>query len=327
MPPLRNVADVAVAAEPGTRVAGTARVADAVASCAAAGRPAFSFELFPPRDDTAEAALWETVHDLEALGPAFVSVTYGAGGSSRDRTVRLTHRIRQETTMRPLAHLCAVGHSRAELRRLLGAYAAGGVDDVLALRGDPPGDPLGEWRAHPEGLTHAVELVRLARGVGAFGVGVAAFPTGHPRSADAAADDRVLAAKVAAGASFAITQMFFEPEPYLRMRDRLAALGVDVPVLAGIMPVTRAAQLDRFAALTGSPLPASLAAPVRAAGHDPAAVRRIGVEAATRLCARLVEEGVPGLHFLTLNRSTATREVFDALGLHRPAVSRRSATG
>lgn len=303
------------------------RVPDLVRDRGSTGGTAFSFELFPPRDDAAVAGLWRTVHDLEALGPAFVSVTYGAGGTSRDRTVRLTHRIREETTMAPLAHLTVVGHTTAELRRILGEYAAGGVTNVLAVRGDPPGDPQGEWRQHPGGLAHAVDLVELARSVGDFSVGVAAFPTRHPRSPDQAGDDRVLAAKVRAGAEFAISQMFFRAGEFLRMRDRVRALGVDVPLLAGIMPVTRASQVDRFAALTGSPLPADLADRVRAAAGDPAEVRRVGVAAATELCRDLLDEGVDGLHFLTLNRSTATREVFAALGLRRPAVARATAAG
>lgn len=304
-----------------------ARVPDAVAASLAAGAPSFSFELFPPRDDAAEAALWSTLHELEALAPTFVSVTYGAGGSSRDRTVRLTQRIAEETTLLPLAHLTAVDHSVAELRRILGEYAAGGVGNVLALRGDPPGDPEGEWAAHPEGLTHADELVRLARSVGDFSIGVAAFPTKHPRSVDADADARVLADKVRAGATFAITQMFFDVEDYLRLRDRAVSLGVDVPIVAGVMPVTRVAQVDRFAALTGSPLPRSFTARLHAVAGDAAAVRATGVEFATSMCRRLIGEGVPGLHFVTLNRSTATREVFDALGLRRPSVALTPAAG
>lgn len=304
-----------------------ARVPDAVAASLAAGSPSFSFELFPPRDDAAEAVLWRTLHDLEALAPTFVSVTYGAGGSNRDRTVRLTRRIAEETTLLPLAHLTAVDHSVAELRRILGEYAAGGVGNVLALRGDPPGDPEGEWTAHPDGLTHADELVRLACAVGDFSIGVAAFPTKHPRSADVDADARVLAGKVRAGATFAITQMFFDVEDYLRLRDRAVALGVHVPIVAGVMPVTRVAQVERFAALTGAPLPRSFTDRLDAVAGDPTAVRAAGVGFATDMCRRLIEEGVPGLHFITLNRSTATREVFDALGLRRPAVARTPAAG
>jgi len=304
-----------------------ARVPDAVAASLAAGSVSFSFELFPPRDDAAEGVLWRTLHDLEALAPSFVSVTYGAGGSSRDRTVRLTHRIAAETTLLPLAHLTAVGHSVAELRRILGEYAAGGVGNVLALRGDPPGDPQAEWTAHPEGLSHAEDLVRLAGSVGDFSIGVAAFPTKHPRSPDVDADARVLAGKVRAGASYAITQMFFEVDQYLTLRDRVARLGVDVPILAGVMPVTRISQVDRFAALVGEPLPRAFTDRLSAAAGDPAAVRAVGVEFATAMCQRLVAEGVPGLHFITLNRSTATVEVFDALGLRRPAVGRTPACG
>ncbi len=303
------------------------RVPDAIAARLASGSPSFSFELFPPRDDAAAAGLWRTVHELECLAPTFVSVTYGAGGSSRDRTVALTRRIAEQTTLLPLAHLTAVDHSVAQLRRILGEYAAVGVGNVLALRGDPPGDPQGEWRAHPQGLTYAEDLVRLARSVGDFSVGVAAFPTKHPRSADVDVDARVLAGKVRAGATFAVTQMFFDVTAYLRLRDRMTALGVQVPIIAGVMPVTRVSQLQRFAALTGAPLPTAFTDRVHAVADDPGAVRRVGVEFATRLCERLLAEGAPGLHFITLNRSTATREVVAGLELRRPVVSRTSAAG
>ena len=303
------------------------RVPDAVAVRTGQGLPSFSFELFPPRDEAAAAVLWRTVHELEALGPTFVSVTYGAGGSSRDQTIRLTRRIAEQTSLLPLAHLTAVDHSVADLRRILGEYAAAGVGNVLALRGDPPGNPRGDWRAHPDGLTYAADLVRLARSSGDFSVGVAAFPTKHPRSPDVDVDARVLAGKVRAGASFAITQMFFEPTDYLRLRDRMAALGVDIPLIAGVMPVTRIGQLDRFATLTGAPLPTAFTERLHALASDAGAVRQAGVEFATELCQRLLAEGAPGLHFITLNRSTATREVFAALGLRRPMVAQRSAAG
>lgn len=303
------------------------RVPDAVTARTDQGLPSFSFELFPPRDDAAAAVLWRTVHELEALAPTFVSVTYGAGGSSRDQTIRLTRRIAEQTTLLPLAHLTAVDHSVADLRRILGEYAAAGVGNILALRGDPPGNPRGDWRAHPEGLTYAEDLVRLARSTGNFSVGVAAFPTKHPRSPDVDFDARVLAGKVRAGASFAITQMFFDAAAYLRLRDRMAALRVDIPLIAGVMPVTRVGQLERFATLTGAALPAAFTERLYALADDPAAVRQVGVEFATDLCRRLLAEGAPGLHFITLNRSTATRDVFGALGLRRPVVARPPAAG
>ncbi|MDQ3154248.1 MAG: methylenetetrahydrofolate reductase [NAD(P)H] [Actinomycetota bacterium] len=281
--------------------------------------PAFSVEFFPPRDDAGELALWQAVRELEPFDPAFVSVTYGAGGSSRDRTVRITARIAQETTLLPVGHLTAVNHSLAELRHVIGSYADAGVHNVLALRGDPPGgDPLGEWLPHPEGFSHAGELVGLLRELGDFCVGVAAFPEGHPRSPDLDTDAAHLVAKLRAGARFAVTQMFFRVGDYLRLRDRVATVGpdvADVPILAGIMPITSAKGIQRMAELSGAVIPSIVRERVDAVADDIAAVREIGVDVATALAERLLAEGAPGLHFYTLNRSRSTREVLGRLGL------------
>jgi methylenetetrahydrofolate reductase (NADPH) len=278
-------------------------------------KPVFSVEFFPPRDAADEAVLWRSIRELEPFDPAYMSITYGAGGSSRDGTIRSIARVATETTLVPMAHLTAVDHSIAQLRNVIGWYAAVGVRNILVLRGDPPGDPYGEWVAHPQGLNYAEELVALARSLGDFCVGVSAFPYGHPRSPDLDTDTEHLVRKLRAGADFAIAQLFFEPEDFLRLRDRVAAAGSDALLIPGIMPLTTPRTLHKTIELSGTSAPRRLLDRLEPLAGDPAAFRAEGLDVVTETCQRLIAEGVPDLHFYTFNRSKATRELVSRLGL------------
>ena len=267
-----------------------------------------SFEFFPPKSDEEAAVLAATLSDLEQLRPSFVSVTYRGGRESRQRTYDLVTRMKREGHLTPMAHLICVGHSRAEMTEILVNYRDAGVENLMALGGDlPEGEDLARE------LDHASDLVELARSVGEFSIGVAAHPDGHPRSSDLASDRRFLAAKLAA-ADFAVTQFFFELSQWTSLVEEVGALGVTKPILPGIMPVTTLSGMARMATM-GAMVPASLVARLERA-HErggPGAVRAEGVAAARELCEALLEAGAPGLHFYTLNRSTATREIHEAL--------------
>ncbi|HLI54502.1 MAG TPA: methylenetetrahydrofolate reductase [Acidimicrobiales bacterium] len=279
----------------------------------AAGRT-FSFEFFPPRDDAERAVLVDTLMELQPLRPSFVSVTYRGGRSSRRRTCDLVVGMLRTTTLNPMAHLICVAHTRLELAEILVELRRAGVENLMALGGDPPTDP----DAGPGELRYAVELVELARAIGGFSIGVAAHPAGHPRSPDLPTDRDRLAEKLRL-ADFAVTQFFFRAEEYLRLVDDLHARGLDKPVLPGIMPVTSLSSVPRMAAM-GAAVPAEDVARLESAGSagGAEAVRRTGIEMATELCQDLLDQGAPGLHFYTLNRSTATRQIYANLGLDAP---------
>jgi methylenetetrahydrofolate reductase (NADPH) len=279
------------------------------------GTPTFSVEFFPPKSDEAENTLWRTIRSLEPLDPAFVSVTYGAGGSTRDRTVRTTGRIATDTTLCAMAHLTAVDASMDDLRHVIGSYAAAGISNVLAIRGDPPGDKDADWLPHPAGLSYTEELVHMVKRLGEFCVGVAAFPYCHPRSADQDTDTRYFIQKVKAGAEFAVTQMFLDPECFLRMRDRIAAAGCDVPIMPGLMPITSPKTLERAGDFSGADVPGFVQDRLGPLVDDEPAFRDAGIDLCVELSQRLLDEGVVNVHYYSLNRSPAVTEVVQRLGL------------
>ncbi|MEZ5213095.1 methylenetetrahydrofolate reductase [NAD(P)H] [Gordonia sp. PP30] len=283
----------------------------------------FSVEFFPPRTEADEARLWHAVRVFERMDPAFVSLTYGAGGSTRDRTVRIAGDLATSTTLTTVAHLTAVNHSLDELRGLVGAYADKGITNLLALRGDPPGDPLGEWVRHPEGVSYASELVELIGSLGDFHIGVASFPEGHHRAPNLAADTGNLIRKLRSGAEYSVTQIFFDVDDYLRLRDRVVAADPEQgakPIIPGIMPITSLATVRRMVELSGSVLPQRVAERLAAAAgdgpeEDRAAVREVGIDLCTEMAQRLVAEGAPCLHFCSLNFTRATSEVLERIGI------------
>jgi methylenetetrahydrofolate reductase (NADPH) len=278
----------------------------------AASGPAFSFEYFPPKDEEGYAALFETIRRLEQYHPAFVSVTYGAGGSTRGLTLELVRRIQAETGIEAMAHLTCVGATRAGLSETLDQYRAAGIDNVLALRGDPPRGERRLPHSEPE-YCHANELVEFIRGRYDFCVAGACYPEKHPEAPDLSTDLAHLKRKVDAGVDFLITQLFFENRDYFAFVEQARAFGIEVPILAGIMPITGLSQIKRFTAMCGARIPDRLLARLEGTGGDPVRVQAIGVAHAVEQCRELLAAGVPGIHFYTLNRSPATVYVLEAV--------------
>ena len=271
-------------------------------------RPLFSFEFFPPKDDRGVDALFDTVANLKPLGPAFVSVTYGAGGSTREKTVAITRRIKREAGIEAMAHLTCVGHGRDEIGRLLEEYEEAGIENIMALRGDPPrGDT--EFVPHPQGFSHANELIAFIRQRKDFCIGGAGYPEVHPEAPSAEEDLGNLKRKIDAGADFVVTQLFFDERDYFEFVSRARSRGIVTPIVPGVMPVTNTAQIKRFTQMCGATIPGPLLAKLEVVAGDAQAVVEVGIEHATRQCRALLEGGAPGIHFYTLNRSLSTRNI------------------
>ena len=294
------------------------RIDEIIASKA---EPTFSLEFFPPKTEDGERNLRKTLEDLRAFDPDFVSVTYGAGGSTRDKTVELTKWIRQELGIEAMAHLSCVGTTREELLAILDGIRAAGIDNVLALRGDPPRGET-EWKPHPGGLHYSTELAALIAGSYPFSVGAPCFPEVHPEAPDLAHDLRFLKDKLASGATFLITQLFFDNELYFHFVEEARAVGVEVPIIPGIMPITDSKQIKTITGMCGATIPEPLLEALEWRTGDPDAVLQLGVSYATLQCAELLARGAPGIHFYTLNRSPATRAIVSALQLLRPWAGR-----
>lgn len=275
--------------------------------------PLFSFEFFPPKTAKGEDELYQTIEHLQPLAPGFVSVTYGAGGSTRAKTVELVAHIKSVIGLESMAHLTCVGATREEIASVLEQLREVGVENVLALRGDPPRDQP-QFVAPAGGFAHASELVRFIRDRGdGFCIAAAGYPEGHPECRDRQRDIEYLKEKVDSGVDFLITQLFFDNRDYVGFLQRAAAQGIEVPILPGIMPITDYSQIERLAALCGAQIPQALRARLEPVRDDPGAVRAIGIEYATAQCRELLTLGAPGIHFYTLNRSTATRAIVEQL--------------
>jgi methylenetetrahydrofolate reductase (NADPH) len=286
-----------------------------------AGEPVFSFEFFPPKSDAGERVLGLALESLRQLAPAFVSVTYGAGGTSRGRTLELTKWIKQELGVEAMAHLSCVGSTREELTDVIADMRQAGIENILALRGDPPRGES-DWKPHPGGLQYSTELAALIHSDHDMCIGGACFPEVHPEAPDLTHDLRFLKDKIDNGVSFLITQLFFDNDLYFRFVDEARAAGIDVPIIPGVMPITDLRQIKTITGMCGATIPPSLLEALEWRSHDPDAVLQLGVSYATLQCAELLARGAPGVHFYTLNRSHATRAILSALRLHRPWVAR-----
>lgn len=284
---------------------------------ASAERPVFSFEFFPPKTDEGERSLREALAALKELEPDFASVTYGAGGSGNDRTLNVTKWLKAELGIEAMAHLTCVGQSVADVRARLDELQAAGIENVLALRGDPPKDEMSP-EPTADGLPHAADLAMLIKREYSLGVGAACFPEVHPQALDPLSDLQHLKAKVDSGARFLITQLFFDNECYFRFVDAARFAGIDVPIIPGVMPITNAKQIQTITTLSGAALPPALLRELERRADNPESVAELGVAYATLQCAQLLAGGAPGIHFYTLNRSPATRAILSALKLQQP---------
>jgi methylenetetrahydrofolate reductase (NADPH) len=283
----------------------------------AAGRPVFSFEFFPPKTEVGERNLYAALSELRTLDPSFVSVTYGAGGSTREKTIEIVKRIREEYDLEAMAHFTCVGATVPQLRGTLDEMQVAGIDNVLALRGDPPAGQE-QWSKTEGGLEYSRELVEMIGNGYPFAIGAACFPETHIHAESPQADLDYLAEKVAAGVDFLITQLFFDNALYFDFVSRARAIGIEVPIIPGIMPITHAGQVERMASMCGASIPDGLRRELHARGENPEAMLDFGVAYATLQCAELLAGGAPGIHFYTLNRSPATRAILSALKLSRP---------
>ena len=276
------------------------------------GRPILSFEFFPPKDDVGFWDLYRTIESLKPLAPAYVSVTYGAGGAARRKTLDLVERIKRDIGIESMAHLTCVGATQDQLVEIVDDLRQHGIDNVLALRGDPPAGET-HYTPPPDGLRYAAELVALIRSRSDLCVAAACYPEGHPDTPDSALDIEYLRAKVDAGVDFLVTQLFFHNDDFFRFRDRAEAAGITVPIVAGIMPILSVKQIKRFTEMCGASIPADLLGRIEGVEDDAEAVRHIGMYHATQQCIQLIENGVAGIHFYTLNRSTATRAIYQLI--------------